>query len=880
MKRLYAIILPLLLLSSCVRDSEHQKQVRTDLECRREILKSDALFDVLKEKMPRRERECMEFLYAYMPLCDLADYEGDFFRENVKTSLKARNEMDWGHSLPDDVFMHFVLPVRVNNENLDEARMVFYNELKDRVKDMSMEGAALEVNHWCHEKVEYRPTDSRTSSPLATVKTAFGRCGEESTLLVSALRSVCIPARQVYTPRWAHCDDNHAWVEVYVDGNWHFMGACEPEPILDLGWFNVPASRVLMVHTKAFGRYNGPEEKLAVTPNFTEINVTSNYADVTKVNVRVTDMNGAPAANAKVSFLIYNYAEFYPFATLLTDSVGSVSLSAGRGDMLVWATDGNRFGFAKLNRTAENEIVCNLTLSKTEQDLINEKYRIVPPDGNDAMPEVSDEMRAANDVRMAREDSIRNAYVASFTPDLQSVCVPEIDGDCAEVEKLVKAARGNWKTICDFLSMPENRLATQRVFPLQMLNSITDKDLRDVSLDVLVDHTDNSYMGGWFEYFDYTWNPRVSNEMLRPYKAFFQIEFKDLEYQFCDDPELIVQWCSDSILVADSQNFVHVPITPVGVYKARVADGHSRDIFFVALARSMGIPARINPSTGKVQYVGDFDEWEDVSFEEGRAQSDGKGVVLASYKPVVNVDDPLYYKHFTISRYTDGCFKMMPFDVGEPGFEQGDTWSHLLKDGLVLDEGCYLITTGIRDADGSVASTMKSFRVNAGDTTYIEIELLADRKPLPVLGEIDVDVPFIDVGSNSIDTIANKLGGRPSVVALMVSGTEPANHTLRDMAALKERYEEWGGVILFLFPDEDKLVEYYSSLDALPALPNNISCGIVGGEAMTGFADSLSLNGLMPVFMFTHNGGKVAFVSQGYTVGIGEQLLKLIEESE
>ena len=73
-----------------------------------------------------------------------------------------------------------------------------------------MYDAVLEVNHWCHEKANYQPSDARTSSPLATVKTAYGRCGEESTFLVAALRSVGIPARQVYTPRWAHTDDNHA----------------------------------------------------------------------------------------------------------------------------------------------------------------------------------------------------------------------------------------------------------------------------------------------------------------------------------------------------------------------------------------------------------------------------------------------------------------------------------------------------------------------------------------------------------------------------------------------------------------------------------------------------------------------------------------------
>ncbi|MCK7531014.1 MAG: transglutaminase-like domain-containing protein [Marinilabiliales bacterium] len=45
---------------------------------------------------------------------------------------------------------------------------------------------------------------SRTSSPMATMLSARGRCGEESTFTVAALRTAGLPARQVYTPRWAH----------------------------------------------------------------------------------------------------------------------------------------------------------------------------------------------------------------------------------------------------------------------------------------------------------------------------------------------------------------------------------------------------------------------------------------------------------------------------------------------------------------------------------------------------------------------------------------------------------------------------------------------------------------------------------------------------
>lgn len=258
------------------------------------------------------EKEALRWLYAYMPLPDIADHDASFYLANIRSSLRAAREMPWGGSVPEREWRHFVLPVRVNNEDLDLSRPAMYEELKNRVKGLSMGEAILEVNHWCHEKATYRPSDARTNSPFATMRSALGRCGEESTFTVAALRAVGIPARQVYTPRWAHTDDNHAWVEAWADGKWHFLGACEPEPVLDLGWFNAPASRGMLMTTKVFGAYDGPEEQLEQTNTNTLINVTSNYAPTAAIDVRVYDADGRPAKGARVDFCLYNYAEFFP----------------------------------------------------------------------------------------------------------------------------------------------------------------------------------------------------------------------------------------------------------------------------------------------------------------------------------------------------------------------------------------------------------------------------------------------------------------------------------------------------------------------------------------------------------------------------------------
>ena len=87
-------------------------------------------------EMTIAEQEALEFLYAYMPLADAVDYPASYFLDQVRASFRIRKEMKW--KVPEREFRHFVLPIRVNNENLDTSRTAFYRELKPRVKGLSM----------------------------------------------------------------------------------------------------------------------------------------------------------------------------------------------------------------------------------------------------------------------------------------------------------------------------------------------------------------------------------------------------------------------------------------------------------------------------------------------------------------------------------------------------------------------------------------------------------------------------------------------------------------------------------------------------------------------------------------------------------------------
>ena len=888
MKTLTRILcIPMLsvLLLSCgnshfLKDGAYRKQVSQDFEKKKQELPNGDLFSVFSKKdLTETEKEALMFLYAYMPTCDIADYSGDYYLENIRLSDQARKEMPWGKEVPDELFRHFVLPVRVNNEDLDESRRIFYAELKDRVKGLSLKDAILEVNHWCHEKVVYHPSDARTSSPLASVKTAYGRCGEESTFTVAALRSVGIPARQVYTPRWAHTDDNHAWVEAWADGKWYFLGACEPEPVLNLGWFNAPASRGMLMHTKVFGRYNGPEEIVLETPNYTEINVIDNYAPTGKAMITVTDKDGKAVSGAKVEFKIYNYAEFFTAATKYTDAKGETYLTAGKGDMLVWASKDGQFGYAKVSFGKDDKLT--VKLDKKEGEAYTLPLDIVPPVENANLPEVTPEQRAENDRRMAQEDSIRNAYVGTFmTREKAEEFAAKYKLDKGIVANLLVASRGNYQTLMDFLSGIKEDEA--RKDGVNLLQVISGKDLRDVTLKVLNDHMNSTLCPDAEMFRKYIRNPRVSFEMLTPYKSFFAKAVPEADAkQFRDKPQLLVEWCKKNIKVNNELNVLKIPMSPAGVWKARVADSNSLNIFFVSMARSLGIPAWIDGVTGKIQYH-DFNsgakggQTYDVDFAAAEQTQAATGTLIANYKPIASLENPKYYSHFTISKFKDGAFRLLNYDESDVDMGGGVTWSNLLKNGTKLDTGYYMLVTGTRLASGGVLTNVTFFTIEAGKTTTVDLIMRENQDQVQVIGSFNSESAYRPVGGTETKTLLQTCGRGYFIVGVLGVGQEPTNHALRDIAALNKEFESWGRKMVLLFPTEEQYKKFRPA--EFKGLPNVIDYGIdVNGAIRKQIVEGMKLDkNILPVFIIADTFNRVVFVSQGYTIGLGEQMMKTI----
>ncbi|HAQ21679.1 MAG TPA: hypothetical protein DCR40_20980 [Prolixibacteraceae bacterium] len=860
-----------------IQDAERLSDIRNMLSVQKELTSKSLLpiWDVFNKKLSLDEKQAMEFVYAYMPLSDLADYSPEFFLKNVQYSLKARQEMAWGKNIPEEEFLHFVLPLRVNNENLDNFREVMYEEITQRIKGLSMKDAALEINHWCHEKVNYRGTDSRTSAPLSTVKKTFGRCGEESTFTVSAMRTAGIPARQVYTPRWAHSDDNHAWVEVWIDGKWNYLGACEPDVDLNMGWFSEPSKRVMLVHTRAYGRYFGTDEVLTPEERFSELNLTSNYATTKQITISVRKADGTPADSAKVEFQLYNYAEYYPIATGFTNAEGFTSLNTGMGDLVIWVAKDGKFAYQKLSVPEKDTL--QLILNQSSPANSAELFDLVPPHTVKVESTVTPEAKKANDLRLAKEDSIRNATMKTFKDSAwiaEFAAKTKLPADT--IARLIKLSYGNWDQISAYL---EKNASNYRSTVLELAIQLADKDYSDAPESILTDHlvqTAQSVLQKLVPskelFTKYILSPRIALENLSSWRSFLAKSFSpEMAVSARNDILVLTNWIRENIRInTDANKHSRAPLSPIGVYNLRVADPLSRDIFFVAACRTFGIPARLNPETQIPEYNKNG-EWFRAGFDTEAVSQPEKGMLKLTEKN--NPVTPQYYLHYTIGFLKDGFYRTLEFP-------EGGSLTNTAKP-LELEVGLYALITGNRLQDGSVLSSMTFFSIEKDKLTTVPVELRKQSGELKPSGKLNFDALNLQKTSDGkVVRLSALVAGKFSVLVVLDPDKEPSKHILNDLGPYVDHFNQWGGQFVFAIPAEKAgqagVLKTYQ-------LPAKMESGIDSNDQILNAISSVYGSGLkdkLPLALFCDAAGNVYLFSSGYKIGIGEQLLKVISAVE
>jgi hypothetical protein len=465
-----------------------------------------------------------------------------------------------------------------------------------------------------------------------------------------------------------------------------------------------------------------------------------------------------------------------------------------------------------------------------------------------------------NAERIKSEDAIRQKYIDTWIKPGE---VKRLDlvsaSDTTRLLSSVSRSMGNYKEIVRFLKETPDSLRRQA---LSMLEVLPDKDLRDSKSDILLDHLLNGVQtkGKTAEkiFNDYVLNPRVANEQLVSWRKYLLTNLpSQLVKEAPHNPSLITEFLNENIKIDDDENYYGTPLTPVGVNDLKVSDKTSRAISFVAICRTIGIPSRLEPGRNIPQYFAD-NKWNDVYFSDQKHPDFAKGFIKlqsSDTKPV-----PEYYIQFTIARFENGRYNTLEYDFNKKITD--------FKEELPLPPGHYMLVTGNRQMDGRILSNISFFNLAENEHKTINVSVRKDPAEKKIIGKADLENIFKLAGKATLAQSCTKYNGQ--VIIWTDPEQEPSKHIFNDLPLLKTELDAWGGNFLFLSDP--------GSVPQTDGLPDNSAYGTDKGLSfLQNYVKFNSPTGLnLPLVIVTDKEGNIIYLSSGYRIGIGEQILKVL----
>lgn len=792
------------------------------------------LMETVMPELPRLEENvvlALKYLYATMPASDMANYPFRTYLDYASHGVYLWEKLERVKNLSEEVYLNYVLYHRVNEEEILPCRREFYQAMEGKVREGIDRDMALEINYWCAGEATYQSTDERTAAALTVYRIGHGRCGEESTFSVNALRSMGIPARQVYAPFWSHCDDNHAWTEVFCGGKWYFMGACEPEPILNKGWFNNGSSRAMMIHSRLFDHADlSGEEPVGLEGAVTVLNQLERYALVEKIKVQVRDSKGTPVAGAKVLFQVLNYGEFSTVAETISDESGTVLLTTGRGSLLIHGVKDGMMGEVILD--VRNESECTLVLKSGEEESSWQDFEMIAP---------------------------KDMPVNADLPTSQEKALGKEKLNQAVAQRLEKVSRLEFTERREFLEKNENRGLGEK-----LLNVLSAKDRLDMKKEVLEEHFTHGLK--WMDKVPedilvaYVMNPRVDLEVLTCYRNYIDNYFTPEQKQgMREQPEQIWRIITNNITAKPEMERRSLITTPVAVMKLGVASLLSQKILFVAIARTLGIPARLNPADKSMEY------WKDgrfVSLIPGTEKS-SKVIFVGETQDMVWT----YLQNWSVSRLEDGVYRTLQY--GKMTWEEGKTWQQ-------MEPGTYRILTANRLPNGTVFGKQKIFTVAPGETREIGLSLKEARLS-EMLENNQINSFELKTGTGESVGADEITRDGKSILMFLEESREPTEHILNELMERQDEFRSLKGKIVFVIRSKEALEDPTLSkcLKALPQVEVYYDSfeEIIEVLGRRMYVDPEKL----PMIVVTEKGLNGIYATSGYNVGTADMLLRIMK---
>ncbi len=834
------------------------------------------------ERLDADVRTALEFLYAWMPVSDVMMYPAEMYLDFARRGVWLRKNRSQVAALPADFFGEYVLFHRVNNEEIRPCRELFGEQLDRRLyegteKPQTEEERALEINRWAAENGTYHSDDIRTISAEAFYSRGYGRCGEESVFVVNAMRAAGVPARQVYAPWWAHTDDNHAWVEVWVSGRWQFLGACEPQSVLNQGWFNRASSRTMLVRSRAYtkGAFLEDEDIIGTDGCVTECNQTARYREVRKIQVQVAKeviasgqagrKPDAPEQSAaaqplterrtgqtekavEIELQVYNEGSWKTLTRKKTDEDGHLSFFTGDGMLRIHPlSNALKDAFLQAGSGDAEVRLATAGCSPDGHNLDNDydegwqqiEYA-APTEEPVFYPQADAGQRTADSAFLERAAEIRNErtkdWEASGTAFLRNALVT-----------------------------PEQTLVKKTV-----LSSLSEKDLTDCREEIVRGHLsaviENGLKGTISD--SEVVGLRIGNEVLSSWfeevSAFLG---KERITYFSMHPEEIWDFVNSHVHELPQEDFGELIMTPGAALRSGVCNQNSREVLAAAVARVCGIPARIREDDGTAEYRVSA-SWS----EKGASSAQAEYLPFDSFRRetsclTLRTGDETDVKYET----TWGLTRLS--DEGKPDqfLALRDNWNHGRMD-IPLVPGRYCLVTAQRLPNGNAHVLECHIRAEAGRKEDISLKMQQIR---PEEMFVSVDMTPLHLRADNGESVRQQ-NGQKRLYIWLAPGQEPTEHILNEMLDNAESYERIAPVISLItdtpMQKEQRLVRKVT--DRFPSIQ---CCYAEDPSEREMLMRSFYLDpGQLPFIFVTDRSGHGIFSAGGYQVGTGRLLIRIM----
>ena len=307
----------------------------------------------------------------------------------------------------------------------------------------------------------------------------------------------------------------------------------------------------------------------------------------------------------------------------------------------------------------------------------------------------------------------------------------------------------------------------------------------------------------------YVWNPRIGYEEITPYRSFLEEALpEEQQKEFCREPGRIWEWIQREIGIGEEggQNryYSQVVTSPIGVMQTRRGNLQDKKTLFVAICRTLGIPARLHPATREAEY------YKECKFHPAAGgQKEGQvRLVLTSQSR------PEYYASWTLGRLVresrpggkDGDFseRFETLDLSGKEFENGRLT-------LLLPEGSYRVITAIRLPDGNQLEAdrmvcREDFLPGSDKVPELVLPLYFREPALSqMLEALELEEFSLRNKNGKEVTDQEVFGGCNTLLAFLEEGAEPTEHFLNELRERRQEIRESGLRIVWVVTGKEAL---------------------------------------------------------------------------